>query len=61
MKLLIQSWQNISVVQMEAIGIPGNILEQVEMETPLARRDEGKISAGIAQGTGPQLAPNAII
>lgn len=36
-----------------------HLLEHVEMETPLARSEEGKISAGIAQGTGPQLAPNA--
>jgi hypothetical protein len=34
-------------------------LEEVERPTPFARREEGNISAGIAQGTGPQLAPKA--
>lgn len=35
-------------------------LEAVERPTPLARREEGKISAGMAQGTGPQEAPKAV-
>ena len=34
-----------------------NQFEHVESATPLARRDDGNISEGIAQGTGPQLAP----
>lgn len=34
-------------------------LEAVERPTPLARREEGKISAGMAQGTGPHEAPKA--
>jgi hypothetical protein len=34
-----------------------NQLEQVDRATPLALREDGKISDGIAQGTGPQVAP----
>ncbi len=33
---------------------------EVASATPFALNEEGKISAGIAHGTGPQDAPNAI-
>lgn len=36
-------------------------LLQVAIATPFARSEDGKTSDGIAQGTGPQLAPNAIM
>jgi hypothetical protein len=38
-----------------------NQFEQVERATPLARREEGKISEGKAHGTGPHDAPKEII
>lgn len=34
-----------------------NQFEQVDSATPFARKEDGKISEGIAQGTGPQVAP----
>ena len=34
-----------------------NQLEHVDKATPFARRDDGKISDGIAHGTGPHVAP----
>lgn len=36
-----------------------NQLEQTDNATPFARSELGKISEGMAQGTGPQVAPNA--
>lgn len=60
MKLLIQSQIRVIVRRAELHGKRHvYVLEHVEMATPLARSDDGKISAGMAQGTGPQLAPNA--
>ena len=38
-----------------------DLLEQVEIATPLVLNEDGKISEGIAHGTGPQLAPNEIM
>ena len=38
-----------------------NQFEHVERATPFARRLEGNISDGIAQGTGPQDAPKEIM
>ena len=40
-------------------GLPTyfNQFEHVDNATPLALKDEGKISEGSAHGTGPQLAP----
>ena len=34
-----------------------NQFEHVDSATPFARRLDGKISEGIAQGTGPQVLP----
>lgn len=34
-----------------------NQFEHVDSATPFARKEDGKISEGIAQGTGPQVAP----